>query len=172
MDWIAFISRFVHIVTAITLAGGLIYISRVQLPALQELGGQEGSGGDDELNETLRRRWARLVMFSIMCLILSGVYNYITTINAAKAGQIELAKFYHPVVGVKIILAFGVFFLASILSGRTPAARRMQENLRSRMHLTVLAVVVIVALASALKVGGQLSPSDASASQTAADTDG
>ena len=156
MDWIAFLSRFVHILTAITLAGGLIYISIVQLPALQECGGQERGGGDDELNETLRRRWARLVMFSIMCLILSGIYNYITTISAAKAGEIEIARFYHPVVGVKIILAFGVFFLASILSGRTPAARRMQEKIRSRMHGAVLAVIVLVALASALKVGSQL----------------
>ncbi len=168
MDWISFVSRFVHILTAITLAGGLIYISRVQLPALQEHGGN----GREELNETLRRRWARMVMFSIMCLILSGVYNYITTIHAAKAGQIELAWFYHPVVGVKIILAFGVFFLASILSGRTPAARRTQEKIRSRMHVAVLAVIVIIALASALKVGCQLPTGDAIAPPTAAETDG
>ena len=99
-------------------------------------------------------------MFSIMCLILSGLYNYITTINAAKAGQIELARFYHPVVGVKIILAFGVFFLASILSGRTPTARRMQEKIRQWMGVTVFAVIAIIALASALKVGGRLPTGD------------
>ena len=168
MDWIAFLSRFVHILTAITLAGGLIYISRVQLPSLEESGGD----GREELNETLRRRWARLVMFCIVWLILSGVYNYITTISAAKAGQIELARFYHPVVGVKIILAFGVFFLASILSGRTPAARRFQEKIRQWMGVTVFAVIAIIALASALKIGGKLPPGESSAPQTAAETDG
>ncbi len=150
MDLIGFVSRFAHILAAITLVGGLFYICAVQSRALEEA---DESDAESSV-EALRRRWARIVMLTTLFLIASGFYNLIATIKAAKAGQIELAPLYHPLIGTKILLAFVVFFLASILAGKTEAARRFQQKSRKWLTMAVFTSIVIVALASALKVGG------------------
>ena len=150
MDLIGFVSRFAHILAAVTLVGGLFYICAVQSPANEDTNESDAKS----TGEALRRRWARIVMLTTLFLIASGFYNLIATIRMAKAGQIELAPFYHPLIGIKILLAFVVFFLASILAGKTEAARRFQQNSQRWLTMAVFASIVIVALASALKVGG------------------
>jgi len=155
MDWIGWVSRLAHILAAVTLGGGIFYLCGVQLPALRESGTP-----DEQLRESLRRRWARLVMLTTAVLLLSGFYNYFVVISAARAGTIELARFYHPLIGVKIILAMLVFFLAAILSGRSPAAERFQANMRLWMNVMVVAVLVIIGLASVLKVAGRVPATD------------
>ena len=163
MDWIGWILRLAHVLAAIVLAGGLIYRWLVQLPALAEI----ASGERERLAEALRRRQARLVALATLFLLASGFYNYFVTIQAAGAGQIELAWFYHPVVGVKILLAFGVFLLASLLSGRTPVARRMQLQVRTWLPVAVIFTLIVVALASLLHVSGRR-PADAAANEPSA----
>jgi len=155
MDWIGWVSRLAHILAAVTLGGGIFYLCGVQLPAFGE-----ADTPDEQLRQALRRRWARLVMLTTVVLLLSGFYNYFVVIGAARAGTVELAPFYHPLIGTKIILAMVVFFLAAILSGRSPAAERFQANMKLWMNVLVVAVLLVIGLASVLKVAGRVPATD------------
>ena len=158
MSWIDIVSRVVHILSAVTLGGGLFYLCAVQSP------------NSAETDDAPRRRWARLVMVTAMFLLLSGAYNFFAAIQASKAdGGLELAKFYHPLMGVKILLALVVMFLASLLSGRSPAAKRMQANPARPLTIASVCVVLIIAIGGMLKVEGR-SPDSKNAKPSAVST--
>lgn len=154
MPLVEIVSRVVHILCAVTLGGGLFYLCAVQAPALAET--------DDATRERVggaaRRHWARLVMVTALFLLLSGSYNYYLAIQASRSGAVELAKFYHPLMGIKILLALTVIFLASLLSGRSPAAVRARENSQRWLTVASLCVVLIVTIAGVLKIAGHMKP--------------
>ncbi len=151
MDWIGLISRVAHISAAIALVGGLFYLRAVLAPSLGTLTGE----GASQLNEALRRRWAKVVMASALFLIASGFYNYIAIIQMGKTGVAPLPGYYHPMIGTKMILAFFVFFVASMLAGRTAAAERFRSHGPFWLNLALAAAIAIVVIASALKTGAQ-----------------
>ena len=151
MDWIGLVSRVAHILAAIALVGGAFYIRAVLVPSSIVLSG-EGAG---QFAEAVRRRWAKVVMASALFLIVSGAYNYVAVINFHKAPAAPLPAYYHPLIGTKILLAFFIFFVASMLSGRTAAAERFRERAPLWMNLNLAAAITLVVIAGALKTGAK-----------------
>lgn len=145
MDLLPLISRLAHILAAITLAGGLFYECAVVLPQINNL-----SGG--QTLRTMRGTWAKMVMVSALFLILSGFYNYFRIIQMDKAGLVELPKFYHPLIGIKILLAFFLFFMTSLLAGRSAATERLQRKAAFWLPFNATVAVVIVVIACVLRM--------------------
>ncbi len=150
-DWLDVISRIVHILAAITLAGGTFYQCAVVAPPADTLQGTEA----DKLRDTMRGRWSKLVMVSTLFLIISGIYNYIVTINLSKQGIYQLQNYYHPLIGIKILLAFFIFFVASMLAGRSEAAVRFRQKASFWLTINSLAAVMLLCIAGVLKVAGK-----------------
>jgi len=141
------VARIAHITAAITLGGGLLYQWAVLYPGL----GLPSAEGLASRAEEVRRRWSRLVMISILLLLASGLYNYFRTVRLDHQGVIDLPRFYHPLIGIKIVLAMVVFFLVSLLAGRSEGARRFQAKPRWWLGVTLLLVFAIVSIAGTLK---------------------
>ena len=139
---IAILMRWLHITGAIVAAGGSIFALFAVAPALTGL----EDGVRKELHENIRRRFARLFMAAVAALLVSGFYNYVTAEIPKHQGQ----GLYHGLMGGKIILAFGVFFLGSALLGRAKALEGIRRRRKRWMMLNVFLVLVIVALAAVL----------------------
>lgn len=142
---VAVISRFLHVATAIVLLGGSAYIRFVLLPAAREL--------PDEFHHSLRARmiarWKFFIHGGILLLLVSGFYNYLAVAQPVDAFR----KQYHMLMGIKILLALGVFALASILVGRS--AREGRQTSAPRLLVMVLILgATIVGLSSYLRVQG------------------
>jgi uncharacterized membrane protein len=157
LDWLALLSRVIHILAAVTLAGGTFYQCAVLVPGVRIV----QMGAASELDELLRGRWSKLVMASALFLIASGFYNYAITIQMASSGKITLPRSYHPLIGVKILVAFFIFFLASVLAGRSPAARRFQQHAPFWLAINSLAAVLVISLAGAAKMADRSLPGSA-----------
>jgi uncharacterized membrane protein len=145
--------RWMHILAAITAVGGAIFMRLALLPAVEKL--------DDatrrQLHEEVRRRWSKVVAASVLFLLISGIVNIVLTIRNP---EIELARYYHPLFGIKFLLAFGVFFLASILSGRSEAAAKFQANARFWLTVNVVLAVTIVCISGVLRSGKTVKPAE------------
>ncbi len=152
MTNLALLSRIAHILAAITLVGGTFYQCAVVVPVFRNT---EDSGGEGALRNLLRGRWTVLVMASALFLLVSGFYNYVLAIRADRAGVTELPAGYHPIIGTKIILAMVIFLLASLLAGRSSASEKMRDKASVWLTVNSLLAVVIVCLASYLKIAGQ-----------------
>ncbi len=57
---LALVFRWLHIIPAILLAGGILFMRFALVPAAAE------SSASAELRESIRRRWSKLVMVSVL----------------------------------------------------------------------------------------------------------
>jgi hypothetical protein len=125
--------RFLHIISAITLLGGIFAWRFGAIPATAALASETRVKVGDAIAAT----WRPFVIFATIGLLISGIYNFLN-----KTG---LAPAYHAVIGVKILLALHVF-AAAILAARP-------NNLRRERQLTGVAAsgIVIVILSAVLR---------------------
>jgi uncharacterized membrane protein len=139
------ISRIVHVFTAITLVGGSVFMAFVLGPSADELGEET----HNKLREQVMKRWKKFVHGGIGLFLLSGFYNYIVMIPLHKGD-----KLYHPLVGTKILLAFGIFFIASALVGRSKTFEGMRAQRAKWLKILVLLAAIVVSISGFVKVRG------------------
>ena len=147
-DVIGLISRWLHIVAAMTAVGGSVFMRIALMPSVALLTDEQRNS----LHGEIRSRWSKLVMASILFLLVSGLYNFIMLIRSAKEWPTELPSYYHPVFGVKFLLAFGVFFIASALSGRGTGTQRLRDNAKFWLTLNLILALTIVLLSGVLRM--------------------
>lgn len=145
-------SRLLHILAATFLFGGTLFISAVLRPACRPLPEDE----HEALRERIMKSWRAWVGLAIGILIFTGFYNYLMV--AMPEHNAAGDKKYHMFMGIKILLAFVVFFFASVLPGRAPAFEKMRQNSRFWTTLTLILAVVVIAIASYLRVRGVAAP--------------
>ena len=124
-DVVSLISRWLHIMAAATAVGGTVFALLVVLPAAGVL----APDAREAFHAAARRRWSKIVMGAIAILLVTGLYNFITIKHNYK---LVLPRWYDPIFGLKFLLAFAVFAIASLLVGRTahgPAAARQCPTL-------------------------------------------
>ena len=143
MTAIDIISRIIHVLTAITLVGGSIFSLLVLIPATNGLDGQAG----DWLAKRVTARWKRVVHGGIALLLLSGFYNYFRAIPDHQGDGL-----YHGLIGVKMLLALAVFFIAAALVGRSAKLQSMRDNRRFWLQLLIFLAVLIVVISGYAKV--------------------
>lgn len=134
MTAISILMRVLHIVSAITLLGGVLAWRFGVLSALAPLSDEVRQ----KVDNAMASAWRPAVLFSVTGLLISGVYNFI---RWSKAG---LSPEYHAVIGIKFLLTLHVFAVA-IVALRPDNARRARQ-------LTGVAVsgVTIVILSAVL----------------------
>ncbi len=136
--------RIVHILTAIVLLGGAIYLRCVVTPAAAELPESE----QEALRARLRARWKKIVAICVGLLLLSGFYNYLQVQAPSHQGQPK----YHMVLGIKILLGLVVVFISQALLGRAAAFEGMRRNAPRWLSILIVLGVIVVSIGSALKI--------------------
>lgn len=147
MFWIDYLSRFVHISTAIAVVGGSVFMLCVLLPALRAMSDDSHS----TLSQGITARWKRFVHLGIVLFLASGFYNYFKAMPLHKGDGL-----YHALLGTKILLALVVFFIASALVGRSPTFAAMRAKRGKWLAILVLLTVIIVLISSFVKVRGSV----------------
>lgn len=136
-------SRILHVVTAIVLLGGSAFMLLVLLPELKTSEDQART----QMVTGLRNRWKRFVHPGILVFLVTGFYNYFQAMPKHKGDGL-----YHALIGSKIILALGVFFLASALVGRSAAFEGMRKDSSKWLSILCLLGLIIVAISGFVKV--------------------
>jgi len=139
---IALVSRWLHILAAITAVGGTIFARFVVFPSLAPLEADQRAA----LHATMRGRWSRIVAAAIGFLLVSGLYNFMVTVS-----EYQVPKWYHMVFGVKFLLAMVIFGVASLLVGRSPAADSLRRNATAWLNLNIALAVLVVCLSGMLR---------------------
>jgi uncharacterized membrane protein len=159
------ILRYMHILGAIALMGGTIFMRFALRPVVVGLPPETRTA----LHEQVRGRWSKFVMFASALLLISGITNL------ALAGKYDfqpiagMAKGYHMVVGVKFLLALPIFFIAALMTGRSSLAKKVQANAELWMNVNLTLALVMVLIGGYLKFVGR-TPKTQAAGETAAIT--
>ncbi|HEX3999485.1 MAG TPA: hypothetical protein VHX65_13115 [Pirellulales bacterium] len=152
LDALGLIFRWMHILAAMAAVGGPMFICWALLPAAEAL----PDGPHRQLKEGIRLRWSVIVRIAIMFLLLSGAYNYLAFMRASRAWdaawQNGPAHLYQALFGVKFLLALAIFFLASALTGRSPALARFRENARFWVAVNLALGIVLVGISGQMRM--------------------
>lgn len=141
LEIVSLVSRWLHVIPAIALVGGTLFMRLSYVPATQEC---EASA---ELREAVRKKWAKIVMISIALLLISGLYN-----SAVKSMGYELSPLYNGLLGIKILLGFAIFYLTSVLSGRSDKAKAFREREIHWLNILCILMIVTVLIAGYMKM--------------------
>ena len=146
MDVLSLLSRWTHVGTAIVLVGGTCFLRFVLAPAAAQLPDAE----HQKLKELVMGTWKKFVHAGIALFLASGFYNYLVVQAPNHKGD----KLYHALMGVKILLALGIFFFASALVGRSKSFEGMRKNAKLWQLVILILAAIIVGISGYLKMAG------------------
>lgn len=146
MQLVDFLSRWIHVTTAIALMGGAIFAVLAVIPTLATL----DEATRQQVKAGIRARWAKVIHVGILLLLVTGFYNYLAVTGPAHQG--DNRKIYHILMGNKILIALVVFFLASVMAGRSAKFDAMRRQDRKWLSIIILLSALVVGIGSYLKV--------------------
>lgn len=144
LDWLGIVFRWLHVLSAITAVGGTIFMRMALVPSVSVLSEEQHRA----LHEQVRSRWVKFVMAAILFLIVSGIYNFAAKLQTIDA---DYKGLYHGLFGVKVILALIIFFLASALTGRSPALASIRQNARLWLTVNMALAILVVCISGVLR---------------------
>ncbi len=154
MDPVSFVTRLFHILPAIFLAGGILFMWSSMLPGLGTL--------DEESRKAafnaVRGKWAKVVMICSALLLATGLYNAFQNILAN-----DYATPYPIFVVLKLVLALAIMFITARLSGRSASAEKFREKMPFWMTVNAALVVTLILIASTMKVSDKTPKDEVSA---------
>ncbi len=152
MLWIDLILRWLHILGAVTLAGGVIFWRCALLRATESL----PDITRQEVGAAIRSRWSKLVMASSGLLLVTGLVNFMLLLQRYDLDKTAFpGSKYHMLFGIKFLLSLGVFMLSALLAGRTAAAENLRRKERMWLNINVLLAIAVVCLGGLLRSGGR-----------------
>lgn len=140
------LSRVTHVLTAILLLGGSMFSLWVLTPAVVHV---EDEAARRSLLERVVGRWKWYVHLGIALFLISGGYNYWRALPKHPGDGL-----YHALLGTKMLLALGVFFIASALVGRSEALQSMRDRRVLWTRILVFMACLIVAMSGFVKIRG------------------
>lgn len=138
-----FALRFLHMVGAAGLLGGIVFMRFGLWPALTGVNPEER----ERVFGSAARKYAPWVGVFAACVLISGIYNMIGASRFSFPG-----KYYNAVVGVKLIIGIGVIGLFSILCGRTALAEKFRRNAAMWLDLCLVLTLAIVLMGGLLRI--------------------
>jgi uncharacterized membrane protein len=139
--------RYLHILGAITLMGGTIFMRFALAPVV---GGLEANLKSD-IHEQVRSRWSKFVMLAAALLLVSGLVNMILYSSRRYEMEPLWGMSYAMVTGIKFLLALPIFLFASFLAGRSRTAQKFQARAVTWMNVNLVLALLMVLIGGALK---------------------
>src|SRR4029450_10435622 len=114
LSWLMLLLRYMHILGAIALMGGTIFMRFALAPTVATLDPETKA----KIPEQVRSRWSKFVMLAAGLLLVSGITNLALAGRYQFESIFGMPKGYHMIVGIKLLLALPIFFISSVLSVR------------------------------------------------------
>lgn len=153
------VSRWLHVLSAIVMAGGTIFMRFALIPAL----GASTPEMRQEVQTSVLNRWRLYVHATITVLIVTGFYNFYARMSQVKPMP------YHALFGLKFLLAMVIFFIASVLVGRSKGLKPMRDNAKFWLNVNVVLAVIVVLIAGGMRYAPLKPTAQPSAVESAAE---
>lgn len=140
LDVTPLIFRWLHIGAVIVLVGGLVCWRLVVLPGLDGL----NEADRRSLDALMAGRWKLIVHATIVLILASGVYNLMAKVRST-------TPVWHGILGVKLLLALAIFFLAEALVGRSRGLEPLRQRPRGWLSLAVGLAAAVVLLSATMR---------------------
>lgn len=146
LPFLAILARWIHIISATLAIGVPIFMRFVLMPIATKTLSPESAL---QLRQAISARWFKWVNAIIALFILSGLYTFIAVILPLDLG--EAKPVYHMIFGFKMILALGIFFLASALAGHAKPFQIFRDKAKVFLGILIAMSLLLVLLSGVLR---------------------
>lgn len=135
VNYLHLTSRWFHLGSIIVLIGGAVFMRFVLMPAAVDLSDAE----HDSFRNRVLNIWKKFVHPLVALILISGVFNIIFKVR-------ETIPAWHMLLGLKLLLAMFVLFIASVLVGRSKSLEPIRRDGAKWLviNIAVAAVIIIV----------------------------
>jgi hypothetical protein len=150
------VMRWIHIACAMLAIGAPFFVRFAMLPAAARV---LDADSHQKLKDAINARWRHIVYLFITLFIISGLFNFLVPVRGIDGHLISARwkdfnpndkKLYHMFFGFKMIAAFGIFFLASALAGRTNVFAPIRKNAKLFLGILLLLAAILLVCSSEL----------------------
>lgn len=138
------VMRWIHMLSALTLVGGSVFLWLVYLPISSRILSDEERA---RVREPLMRRWKLMSHPTIILFLVSGFYTYIAVTRLQHEGQ----AVYHMAFGIKFIAAMVVFALTIVLTSTMEWSDKLRDS-KALWWAFMASIAVVVLLAGFMRV--------------------
>jgi uncharacterized membrane protein len=130
---IAFLARWIHIASAVTVLGGMLFAVLAWLPGLQTA----PEADQQRWSDAIAAKYRPWFLAGVVGLLASGLYNYLRHAQAK-----DVPTMYHMIFGMKFLLALHVFTVGylALRRGNAKRARQITGVVLSGLVILVLSV--------------------------------
>ena len=128
VDILNIVMRALHILSAVTLVGGVLAWRFAAIPGTEAL----DADSQRKAGDAIAAAWRPVVLFSILGLLISGIYNFLHKTGMPPA--------YHALFGIKFLLALHVF--AVVLIAAKPGNEKRRRQLTGVAYSGVTIVII------------------------------
>ncbi len=132
MDFV--IIKFLHVASAGIVMGGVAFALWALMPSM--------GGIDPEAAEKLMGgvipRFGRMIWIVIALLVLTGIWMLVVVTGAGVPRPL-----YHSILGIKVILALGIFFIAFGVLAPVKALESMRQNRKRWMVINIHLIAIV-----------------------------
>jgi uncharacterized membrane protein len=142
VDLVALVMRWLHLLSAILMLGGAVFMRFILLPAASST---LDADTHDRLRAAILPRWRRAIMVYVTLFLVSGFYNFFMVGLPAHRQD----PLYHALFGIKFLVAMAVFAIAMMLVGKK---QRFGANAPAVAAIMIALAVLVVLIAGYMKV--------------------
>lgn len=137
IEIVPLLMRWSHIIGALIIVGGTLYLYFGLRGALNTLEGE----AREAFRTAAMSRWKHFVALALVLILVSGFYNYLTITRHLHEDQ----PLYHALFGVKFLVGLAAFAFVFIVTSTMKWSEKLRENplMWHLALLTGLAVVLI-----------------------------
>lgn len=145
MHFIDGVLQWLHVLSAVLAVGGVFFLRFVVCPALRKLP-PEQENVKGPLLQSMSRIFKMVVHTSIAILLLTGLHRFFKILTLIK-GWSE----YHLLMGIKILLALVLFFLAIMLTLPGQQPNYFQRNRDRWLVINFVLGALVILLSATLR---------------------
>lgn len=126
--------RYVHVLSAVILVGGMIFVSVAVKPALKVLGDDQRR----DFQDIMHKRFVRVAFGCFAALFITGAYNWMKLASEYKA----MGSKGNAVIGIKVLLAVIAFL---IVWTRSIGLLKLSGKVCRLINLHLAAIIILLA---------------------------
>ncbi len=149
-DFLKYLARWLHILSAALALGVPLYVRLVLMPAMSVLEPEPRS----RLAEAIAKRWRMIVYVLILIFLVTGFYTFLGVGRWRRFTDPDLKFRYHLYFGIKLVTALAMFFLSSALAGRSAKLAPIRANPKLWLGVLILLGLFIVVISGTMRFMG------------------
>lgn len=152
-DLLPVLMQWLHVGSVVLMIGGFFFLRVVLLPAAKVL----PDARKTQLIDAAFRRFRVIVWISLITILVSGVYNFITFLIATSNQTVTDPKLapdysmYIVVLGVKFLIVTLIFILGIALTFPYPVYAPIQKHPAPWLNLTLILSLIVIFLSTYLR---------------------